>query len=116
LRKGGGGTNPFVIYDQSATSNGGGAVLAGNNSTGGKTQRGSDLLTSGQKTLVLLVIGTSIESNSCAVPYTVVHGTVIDNYNPYDGHLYAHADPYLGPSTGPGSYPGAAADAIITQL
>lgn len=113
IRKGGGaGTNPFIIYEN-ASSNGGGTVLNGNNSISGHTARGSNLLNSGEKTLVLLVIGDSISSNSCQAAYTVTNTTKVDNLNHYDGVVYAYSDPYLGPSTGAGSYPAVIADNLI---
>lgn len=110
-KAGGAGTNPFQI-NENGTQNGGGVVLNGNNSIGGKTARGSNLLTNGEKTLVLLVIGDSISSNSCPA-YTVTNTTKNDNLNHYDGVVYQYADPYLGPSSGPGSYPGIIADQLI---
>lgn len=113
IRGGGAGTNPFQIFEN-GSSNGGGVVLNGNNTTAGKTQRGADTLTIGEKTIVMLIIGTSIESNSCPA-YTVINTTKNDNLNIYDGHLWQYADPYLGPSTGPGSYPGSIADALLTD-
>ncbi len=113
-RHGGGGTNPFTI-NENGTQSGGGVVINGNNSIGGKTPRGSNLLTPGEKSLVLLVIGDSISSNSCFSAYTVTNTAKNDNLNHYDGVVYQYADPYLGPSTGPGSYPGAIADALINN-
>lgn len=112
--KGGAGTNPLQLFEN-AGSHGLGLVLNGNNSTGGKTQRGSDLLTSGEKTHILLVIGDSISANSAAAAYTVINTSKNDNLNIYDGHLYAYSDPWLGPSTGPGSWPGKTGDDIISD-
>ena len=110
---GGAGTNPFTI-NENATSNGGGVVLPGNNSTGGKVDRGAGFypLTVGEKTLVHLVIGDSISSNSCPF-YAVINTLKNDNLNFYDGKVYGYTDPYLGPSTGPGSWPGIMADQLI---
>jgi hypothetical protein len=112
-RGGGAGTNPFQIFEN-ATSNGGGVILPGNNNTSGLTPLASPGLVSGQRTLFLLPIGDSFESNSCAVAYTPTNSTV-HMLNVYSGLLYPYSDPWLGPSTGPGSYIGQLADAIINS-
>src|SRR5438876_2568636 len=107
---GGAGTNQFAIYEN-PPQNGGGTELAGFSDTTGRTSA-STSLTSSETTLIQIVIGDSVSSNSSAAAYTVTN-TKNENFNIYNGLNYRYADPYLGPSTGPGSYPGSIADQLI---
>jgi hypothetical protein len=115
--RGGVGTDPLQINDLSSTANGGGAILLGNTDTTGKTASSTGTaLTGGEKTLIHLVIGDSIASNSCPA-YTVTNPTKNDNLNYYvnPATMWQYKDPYLCPSTGPGSWPGIAADDLISD-
>ncbi len=116
FRRSGAGTNPLTINEY-PTANSAGIIVPGNNITTGKTQRGSNLLTPGQKTLVILVIGTSIESNASGADYTVTNTATNDNHNIYDGNIWGYLDPYLGPSfaASRGSYPGVIGDVLIND-
>jgi hypothetical protein len=70
---------------------------AGYQATGGKTARSLDINT-GIKNLVLIVAGQSNYQNVAPSAYTPTNASAIDNFNVYDGGMYAAADPLLGAS------------------
>jgi hypothetical protein len=104
-------SNPYAIYEN-APQNGGGAEVAGFSNTSGRTST-TTLLTSGETTLIQLLVGDSTAANSGVSAYSPVN-TKNENLNPYNGLNYRYADPYLGASGGAGSYPGRTADKLIT--
>jgi hypothetical protein len=108
---GGAGTNPLTIFEN-APQNGSGVNLVGVSDPTGYTSAPT-ALTSGETTLIQLIIGDSKGSNSGQSAYTSTH-TKSEMLNIYSGLNYQYKDPYLGPSTGPGSYPGTTADQLIT--
>lgn len=73
------------------------ASNAGYQATGGKTARSVEINT-GIKNLVLIVAGQSNYQNVAPSAYTPTNASAIDNFNVYDGGMYAAADPLLGAS------------------
>lgn len=71
------------------------------------------------KTLVLLIDGQSNMTSVAPSAYSPTNGSAMDNFNIYDGAIYAVADPVLGPSynaaLGPGSIAGRLADVFINN-
>lgn len=88
--------NPFPLgenlrSDQNYANN------AGYQATGGKTVRSATINT-GIRNLVLIVAGQSNYQNVAPSAYTPTNASAIDNFNVYDGGMYAAADPLLGAS------------------
>jgi hypothetical protein len=69
----------------------------GYRSTGGKTLR-SVTIDTGIRNLVLIVAGQSNYQNVAPTAYTPTNASALDNFNVYDGGVYAAADPLLGAS------------------
>lgn len=69
----------------------------GYRSTAGKTVR-SLTINTGIRNLVLIVAGQSNYQNVANTAYTPTNGSALDNFNVYDGGMYAAADPLLGAS------------------
>lgn len=115
---GGGGNadNNLTIFDQTPGCNTGGAIVPGISNPAGYTLATSGTtLTPGEKTLIQLIVGDSISSNTGASAYTNGHTTKNDAFNLYNGLNYRFQDPIISSSTGPGSYPGRIADKVITN-
>lgn len=63
--------------------------------TNAKTYR-FNALNTGVKNLVLIVAGQSNVAAEAPTAYTVTNSTAVDNFNIYDGGMYAYTDPPLG--------------------
>lgn len=68
---------------------------AGYQATGGKTKRSLTINTA-IRNLVLIVAGQSNYTNVAPTAYVPTNASVLDNFNVYDGAVYAAADPLLG--------------------
>lgn len=98
---------------------------AGNNATSGhvcRTDAGgipcNATVNPAQKTLILIVMGDSQRASVGPSSYTPTNASAIDNFNIYDGALYANLDPLLGQTQstlGPGSIGPRLADLLITN-
>lgn len=111
--------DPYTLteYYPGGVNTGAEGTNAGNANANGRTQRNGALV-SGQSTAVLVIFG---QSNTCNVnpsSYTPANASVCDNFNIYDGGVYAATDPLLGCSTstlGPGNPFLRLADTLITN-
>lgn len=61
----------------------------------GKTLR-STTINTGVKNLILIIAGQSLTGAEAPTAYTPTNTSVVDNFNVYDGGLYAYSDPPLG--------------------
>jgi hypothetical protein len=119
-RDGGGSIDPFYIQNPEQfyyACNGSWQCNAPYRDTTGKTQRNTPINT-GVRNLVLLVMGQSNNENEAPSAYTPTNGSAIDEFNIYDGSIYAASDPHLGASynnTGPGLMDFRVADSLITS-
>lgn len=82
--------------------------------TNGRTARTNGLV-SGQNTGIFITAGQSNIANTVATTYTPTNGSVIDNFNAFDGSMYAYADPTLGTDDSRGTFMGRLADAWIND-
>lgn len=95
-------------------------VTNGYRQTLGLTQR-SFTINPALRTLVMLVPGQSWGADVVTTLYTPVNTAVIDNFNIYDGNLYAIGGPLLGttyqatPPLGPGNAYARVADLLVTN-
>src|SRR5437764_987243 len=67
----------------------------GNKDTNTKTVR-SLAINLGIRNLVLLVAGQSNYTAVAPSAYSPTNGSALDNFNPYNGQMYAAVDPLLG--------------------
>src|SRR5258708_4046779 len=67
--------------------------------TNGKTVRNTAINT-GVKNLVLIIMGQSLGGAEAPTAYTPTNASAVDNFNIYDGSIYAYSDPPLGPTWG----------------
>lgn len=114
--------DPFLVPDISTMAN----VSICNGSwqcdapyldTSSKTLRNQTVNT-GIRNLVLLVAGQSNNANTSPTAYTPANPTAIDNFNIFNGAMYAAADPQLGTTigtTGPAMMDLRVADTLITN-
>lgn len=88
--------DPFVIgeLERPDTMNNN----TGNRDTTGKTVR-SKTINPAIRTLVLISAGQSNMMNLQPTSTVPVNGSVLDNFNVYDGQMYAAEDPLLGTTT-----------------
>lgn len=88
--------DPFLIgeVERSDTMNNN----TGNRDTNGKTVR-SKTINTGIRNLVLITAGQSNMMNLQPSSTTIINGSVLDNFNVYNGQMYAAADPLLGTTT-----------------
>jgi hypothetical protein len=96
--------------------NGSWGANSGFTDTAGKTVRNLTINT-GVANLILIIAGQSNAESESPTPYTPTNGSAIDNFNIYDGAVYAWADPPLGccvNSTGSGHIGARIADKFIT--
>jgi hypothetical protein len=90
--------------------------------TGAKTLRNQTINT-GIRNLVLIMAGQSLREAVAPTAFTPSNATAIDNLNPYDGAVYAWADPPLGSAyannsiagSGVGHIGGRIADSLIAN-
>jgi Carbohydrate esterase, sialic acid-specific acetylesterase len=65
------------------------------------------------RVLLLITVGQSNIVNIGPTAYTPSHAAAIGNFNPYDGNLYAYADPLLGTGHNGSNMAGRLADLLI---
>lgn len=105
--------DPFPLDD---------TIAPGHNATAGLTAR-SLTIDPTKKTLILITSGQSLMCNTSPTAYSPTNGTVIDNFNIYDGAAYPVSGALLGCSNvipvgllGPGNISGRIADKIIATM
>src|SRR5882724_7979601 len=93
----------------------------GNQDTNAKTTR-SLAINTGIRNLVLITAGQSNYESVAPSAYVPTNASVLDNFNPYNGQMYAAADPLLGTTlalpggtAGPGSVSLRVADLLVTN-
>ena len=86
---------PFRLGEQLSPNTGMWNVGAGFTDTGGRTLR-AQTLNPAVRNLVLIIAGQSNMISIGSAAHTIVNGTVLDNFNVYDGATYAAAEPLLG--------------------
>jgi len=94
---------------------------AGNKDINAKTVR-TLAINTGIRNLVLITAGQSNYMSVALTAFTLVNPAAIDNFNPYNGQMYAAADPLLGTglaipsaSFGPGNVAMRVADTLVTN-
>lgn len=112
--------DPFALTELPTGASGLWNNNSGYSDTNGKSVRANGFtINPALKTLVLIISGQSNYATQAPTSYTPTHPTVVDNFNIYDGQMYAATGVLLGSTwamgLGSGHFGGQLADLLITN-
>lgn len=88
--------DPFLLGENVRNDAGLWDLNRGYNATSGKTLRSSPSINTGIRNLVYIINGQSNECGVATTSYTPTNASAVDNFNVYDGGMYAAAGVLLG--------------------